>query len=175
MKRLYTLKEKLTGSAGVSLNGKIFILKKDPAGHIHFLDAQQENVELWITSTCQNLEYTASGIRFTTENSVYELLDVSFLIPTAAKVSEDQEEELSLISEEYGPSKMINYGDGYSITYCTFNKPVSEDEIRTWFKENSRIYKRYDEVPWYEDYVELKLMNSDGTKWEVKRIRRYTD
>ena len=173
MKRLYTLKQKLTGTAGNYLNGKIFILRKDPAGHIHFLDAQ-EDTEIWVTTICHNLEYTTSGLRFTTENSVYELLDVSFLIPTA-EVSEDQEEEIELISEKRGPSKMINYGDGYSITYCTFNKPLSEDAVRNWLKQNGRVYKRYDEVPWYEDYAELKLANSDGTKWEVKRIRRYTD
>ena len=172
MKRLYTLKEKLTGSAGDSLNGKIFILKEDPDNHIHFINTQ-DNVELWITSTCQNLQYTTAGIQFSTENSFYDLLDVSLLIPTAE--ASDKESTLELISEEYGPSKMINYGDGYSITYCTFNKSVQEDEVRDWLKKHGRVYKPGNSVPWYEDYVDLKPAHTDGTKWEIKRIRRYTD
>lgn len=168
----------MEGSHGASLNGKIFILRKDPNEHVHFIDVQTEMTEIWVTTDIQDLEYTLDGIIISTRNTVYDLVDVSMLIPTATKVS-----EIELLSEDIGPSKMINYGDGYSTTYCTFNrvnycafnKPISEDDVRAWLKEKGRVYKSENQVPWYEDYVELKPMNSDGTKWEVKRIRRYTD
>lgn len=181
MKHLYTLRKSMTGSHGEALNGKIFYTKKQINGSVAFLDAQNDNKALWVTTQITNIGYTPTGVVFTTKHTVYDLIDVAFLIPTAIKISPDEnlewEEntEPELLSEEKGPFKHIHYGDGYSISYLTFNRQMQEFEIRTWLAAKGRVYKKQSEVPWYEDYAELHPMNATKTKWEVKRVMRYTD
>ena len=181
MKHLYTLRKAMSGGHGSALNGKIFWVHKEPNGTVQFLNAQEDGKVMWETTAITNLGYTETGVVITTENTVYDLIDLSFIIPTTMKVTPDENLEFeesnepTLISEEPGPTKMINYGDGYNISYLTFNRQMRENEIRAWLAEKGRVYRCEKDAAWYEDYVDLHPMNSTKTKWEMKRVRRYTD
>ena len=181
MKHLYTLKKAMSGGHSI-LNNKIFYIKQDPAGHAHFYDAQEDSKEIWMTSTVEDLGYTAIGLVIKTKNTVYDLVDLATIIPTTTRMSvdenledEDDDNEPTLIDSNITGSRAINYGDGYTEIRYIFDRALTENEMRAWLAAHDKVYKMYKDVPWYEDYAELSPGNNDKKIWLVKTIHRYTD
>ena len=81
---IYTLKERLTGEKGKALNGKIFKVKKGETGSAAFVDINTGEIR-WITTEVVNHNYTAHGIKLTTKNSTYELINVLNVLPSSTE------------------------------------------------------------------------------------------
>lgn len=129
MSKLYTLRTKLTGDAA-NMNGKIFKGKIDKFNQITFIDVATEAV-LRQTTSIVSREEKADGILLTTKSgSIYDLIDVTSLIPTASfnkkipAVEEVQNIPLSPYTvNEIKRFDLDNYRDGSNLKIITsFNK-----------------------------------------------------
>lgn len=82
MSRIYTLKNSLSGDAAV-MNGKIFKGKIDDHNQITFIDITNNQILRQTTSVVERVG-TDYGIIITTKSgSIYDLIDVTKIIPTA--------------------------------------------------------------------------------------------
>ena len=78
---IYTLKNRETGEKGKALNGKMFKVKKGEGAV--FVDITDGKI-LWITTEVVNHNYTAhGGIKLTTKNSTYDLINVLNVLPSS--------------------------------------------------------------------------------------------
>ena len=186
MKKLYTLRNAMSGNHGISLNGKVFCVKRDEGKHLHFLDIADNMKEIWRTTAVNSISYSADGIIITTRNTTYDLIDISFIIPTTTKVTvdEDLEDDIQVVgipdlavvdSKDLG-CRHIHYGDGYYKQQIRLNRPTSEKEIREWLKSTGSAWKTKQDAAWYEDYATIeKVDDGTDTVWILTEWNRYTD
>ena len=169
MAKIYTMKESKTGEAAC-LNGKLLKVKKNDRGSAVFVDVTNDNA-IWVTTEIQEKLNTVYGVKFTTKSgSVYELVNVLTIIPTAT-VRELVIEGTTLeVVRKEETSKAISYGDGYNKTEFEFNFDITEDEFIKYLIANG--YKIHEQEAWYEDHSEI---SGDGRNWVYNWVRVYTD
>ena len=84
---IYTLRKKETGNKEV-LNGKMFTIKTTPENKAVFIDVVTGNM-LWMTTEIKSKgsveEQGQWGVRFETQNSVYNVVSVLGMLPTGIK------------------------------------------------------------------------------------------
>lgn len=177
MKTIYTLREKIDDKTRGVLNGRIFMVKKSDDGTAAFVDVYTNKI-LLLTSTVENVEYTAFGVNLTTKNFTYNLLDIKSLIRTTETCtieSNEISEEIDVANLKYEiveeDHKPIRYGDGYDLLRFKFETELTETEFID-FIENVMHRTVKEKGAWYEEY---SIIEGQGKEWTYKWIRVYTD
>lgn len=178
--RVYTLRKPFEDELRSTLNGQLFAVSKNKnTGHLKFVGLDIRNhVVLFETSSVQSETGTDDGVIFCTSNgTIYDLVDVSTLIPTKAPVEVCDElnpENVKVVSENISV-KHAHYCDGEVKTRYLFERELSYEEFYrfclTEVKHQKIILKDETTYP-YQDYY---VIAGSGKEWELTRVSPYTD
>ena len=176
--KIWTLKIAKTNGASC-LNGKLILIKKNKeTGTLVFVDALT-NQPLWETTPIRDRAFSDdrnSVVINTASGSVYEMINVSSIIPTVgdvltvvapAKVA--VVDALNVLNKAF-TSKPIKFGNGYDRTTFTFNRDITKDEF-VKFLEDRKYTMHYPEG-WWDDHSEI---TGSKNKWAYTWVKVYTD
>ena len=121
-------------------------------------DDEQQIIK-WETSSIRTVSANTHNhtMEITTRNSTYKFLRVDDI--TVETVSTD--------------FKPIYYGNGYDKYVFRFDSAMSQQEVEAWLRVNGYLVKH--DHAWYDDYSEVRVVDTECFEWEYTRIRAYTD
>ena len=177
--RIYTLRKPFEDELRSILNGQLFaVSKNNNTGHLRFVGLDIRNhVVLFETSSVQSSMGTDDGVIFCTSNgTIYDLVDVSTLIPTKAlvKVCDGfNPENVKVISEDTSV-KHAYYCDGKVKTRYLFERELSKEEFCRFLTEvkHTKIILKDETTYPYQDYY---VIAGSGKEWKLTRVSPYTD
>ena len=146
------------------LNGKLItVMVSHGSKRLMFKDATNDE-QLWYATALVERTCTDDGVILRTESgAVYDLIDVSTLIPTRVPPL-----IVMVTSSNFEP---IHYKDGFTETVFCTSRDITKDELVEWLKENKYRTNETQEYP-YQDYCKI---TGEGTHWIHKVIHCYTD
>lgn len=179
--KIYTLRKPFENKPRSVLNGQLFAVSKE-TGHLRFisLDIGCHKV-LLETSSVQSEERIDDGVIFYTNNeTIYDLVDVSTLIPTKAPVEVPIEvcdgfnpENVKVVDEKHS-GRGINYCDGLHKTMYTFDQELSQEEFCRFLTEVKSINIVLENETTYP-YQPYHVIAGRGKRWEITKVTPYTD
>lgn len=173
---IFTLRNKIEGSAE-DLNGKLIVIKRNKEnGHVYFFDIMTKKALRETTRVVKETE-TADGLIIETSSGAkYDFIDVQTLIPTYVHGEVKPETPKAPVIDfkvvkSTSSHRNIHYGDGYDMTDYEFDRDITEEEFVEFLHQEGKNIRTTQEYP-YQDYAKI---SGSGNKWQYKWILCYTD